>query len=333
MKKFSLRFLAGTAVIALAIVGIRFNAFAQSNGLGVTPKQSFTMRAGEQASNVLYITNLNKTQPLNVRLDVVDFEASGETGAAKLLQASDQPQTPWSLKPYITLPNFVTVPAGQSKPVQFTLKLPASLGAGTYYSAVEYIASTGSGQQQVSIAASTATLLFINVPGEVSELMTMQDFGMSSGGQNNKISSVFHKPPTFYSYRLKNSGNVAEQPAASIIITNFFGKKVGHVDNANPKAQLALIGQTRRFDGCNPKSTNTNDLPKDTNCIPMNLKPGFYTATLAVFYGQNGQQTRQIGATAHFWYLPWWFVIISLVILALIVYAIYRMYHKMARRR
>lgn len=331
MKKLSLRFSALALVLAVSLLVGGLKAGAQSNGLGVTPKLSFTMKAGEQASNSLYINNLNKTQPLNIHLQVVDFEASGENGSAKLLQASDQPLTKYSLKPYLSLPDNVVVPPGQSKQIPFTLKLPASVGAGTYYSAVEYIASTGSTQQQVNIAASTATLLFINVPGQVDELMTMESFGFSAttGGKSSYASS---SAPKYFSYRIKNSGNVAEQPAGSLIIKNIFGHTVAHVTNANPKAQLALIGQTRRFEGCNPRSTAADDIPKDSNCTPFHLKPGFYTATLAVYYGQNGQETRQIGATAHFWYLPWSFVVVFVIILALIIYTIYRLYHKTTRR-
>lgn len=297
---------------------------AQSNGLGVSPKESFTMHAGQSATNSLFLSNLNKTQPLTVRIRVVDFVAADESGTAKLLQASDQPQTPYSLKPYISIPDVVTVPAGQNKQVPFTLKLPANVGAGTYYSAVEYTTTAGSNPQNVSLSASTATLLFINVPGQVSELMTLQEFGFTkSNTLGSKISSVFHKQPEFFAYRVKNSGNVAESPVGSIIIKNIFGKTVAHIDSANPKSQVALIGQTRRFTGCNPISGAAEKLPLDTNCTPLKLRPGFYTATLAVFYGQNGQQTRQIGATAHFWYLPWGSVVLLIIILLAIVAAVY----------
>jgi hypothetical protein len=328
--KLLLKIAGAILVSAAAALLPTLQAAAQSNGLGVTPKESFTMKAGQQASNVLYLTNLNKTQQLNVKLTVVDFTALDESGTPKLLQASDQPQTPWSLKSYLTLPDFVTVPPDGTKQIPFTIKLPASIGAGTYYSAVEYTATAGENQQQVNVAASTATLLFINVPGNVSELLTMKSFGMAD---NNKFKSLFQKQPMFFDYRMTNSGNVAEAPAGSLLIKNMFGHLVAKVDNANPKSQLALIGQTRRFQGCNLKSTDPENLAKDSNCTPFNLKPGYYTATLAIFYGQNGQPTRQIGATSHFWYLPWSFVIEALVVLALLVYFLYRLYSRFTRRR
>jgi hypothetical protein len=276
--KIPLKIAAATfASISVALLPA-FHALAQSNGLGITPKQQFTMKAGEQASNVLYLSNLSKTQTLRVKLTVVDFTAKDETGTPKLLQASDQPQTPWSLKPYLTIPDIVSVPPEGNKQIPFTLKLPASIGAGTYYSAVEYTATAGENQQQVNVAASTATLLFINVPGDVSELLTMKSFGMFD---NNKFKSFFQKQPQSFAYRITNSGNVAEQPAGSMIIKNMFGHIVAKVSNANPK----------------------------------------------------GQATRQIGATSHFWYLPLSFIIEALIVIALIVYFLSRLYHRFSRRR
>jgi hypothetical protein len=324
-----LKIAAAALVSTTAALMPAIQAFAQSNGLGVTPKESFTMKAGQQASNVLYISNLSKTQSLRVKLTVVDFTAQDETGTAKLLQASDQPQTPWSLKPYLTLPDIVSVPPDGNKQIPFTIKLPADIGAGTYYSAVEYTATAGENQQQVNVAASSATLMFINVPGNVSELLTMKGFGMT----DNNFKSFFQKQPKSFAYRLTNSGNVAEAPAGSLIIKNLFGHIVAKVSNVNPKGQIALIGQTRRFTGCNLKSTAPEEIAKDSNCQPFNLKPGYYSASLAVFYGQNGQPTRQIGATGHFWYLPWSFIFEALVVIGLLVYFLSRIYSRFTRRR
>ncbi|HVO86261.1 MAG TPA: hypothetical protein VMT23_00820 [Candidatus Binatia bacterium] len=335
MKNLYLKLLA-VFVLGFAVVfAAHSQAHAQSNGLGVAPKQSYTMQAGQTATNSLYLSNLDKNAPLTVHINVVDFEAADQTGAARLLQGSDQPQTPWSLKPYLTVPDVVTVPAGASIQVPFTIKLPDNIGAGTYYSAVEYTATRGTNPQDVTIAASTATLLFINVPGNVSELMTVQDFGFT---KNNNPASHYKylftsNKPEYFGYRIKNSGNVAEQPAGSIVIKNIFGKTVVHINTANPKGQIVLIGQTRKFTGCNPASTAPEKLPLDSNCTPVNISPGFYTATLTIVYGQNGQPSRDIGATAHFWYLPLGWLIALIIIIVLIIVGIYWLYRKMSRHR
>jgi len=322
------------SALTLIFVGFHTSVSAQSNGLGITPKQSYTMQAGQTASNTLTLTNLNQVVPLTVHINVVDFEAKDQSGSAKLLQATDQPQTPWSLKPYLTIPDTVTVPAGGTKQVPFTIKLPANIGAGTYYSAIEYTAARNDNQQQVSLAASTATLMFINVPGNVSELMTLEGFGFTNNNQNDsKYVTLFRHQPEYFAYQIKDSGNVAEQPAGSIVIKNMFGKTVANINNANPKGQLVLIGQTRKFTGCNPESTAPEKVPLDSNCTPLHLRPGFYTANLVIIYGQNGQTARQITAVAHFWYLPWGWLIGIAIILALIIVFIYWLYRRLRHRR
>jgi hypothetical protein len=308
---------------------------AQSNGLGITPKLSYTIQAGNQRSDSLYINNLSTSQPLNLKLTVVDFKPQDETGTPQLLQASDSPVTPWSLKPYITLPQSVTIAPGKSKLVPFTIKIPASLGAGSYYSAVEYLAQNGNTPERVNVAASSATLLFATVPGQAKEQLSMEQFGATQTDKAGKISfkSVFGKPPSSFSYRIKNSGNISESPSGSIVIKNFFGKVVANIDSANPRSELVLIGQTRRFDVCYPKSTDSQNLGKNDNCKSLNLKPGRYTAEIQMLYGLNGQNSSQIGAKATFWYLPLWFVFALFIVLALISYGIYRLYRKLSAPR
>jgi hypothetical protein len=59
---------------------------------------------------------------------------------------------------------------------------------------------------------------------------------------------------------------------------------------------------------------------KDTTCAEPKLWPGRYTASLDVFYGQNGNQTHEITAVASFWYLPWWFLALVAIVIGLLVW-------------
>ncbi len=306
-------------------------AAAQSNGLGITPKLSYTVNAGEQRSDTLYVNNLSTSQVLNLKLKVIDFKPQDETGAPKLLQASDEPLTPWSLKPYMTLPDRVTIEPGKSKLIPFTIKIPKSVGAGSYYSAVQYTAVSDFDQEKVNVAASSASLIFVTVPGDASELLNLVQFGPYEGG---KFQTMFaSKPPASFAYRIKNSGNISESPSGSIVVKNFFGHVVRSIDNANPLGQLVIIGQTRRFEVCAPKSDKQEDLGKPSNCKPLKLMPGRYTAQIELLYGQNGKTNRQIGATSTFWYLPIWFVILALIVLTAIVYGGWRLYKKLVAPR
>jgi hypothetical protein len=300
-------------------------AYAQSNGLGITPRINLTTKPGGQVSDNLRINNLSNTQPLNVQVTLVDFKPADESGTPQLIQDPSAQPTAWSLRPYISLPEFITVPPGQSKLIPFTIKIPPNVGAGSYYSAVEYRAQNPQNQQKVTIAASSATLLFVNVEGNASELLSLLDFNLTEG---NQVKSSFNKAPSNFTYRLKNSGNLNEAPAGSIVIKNMFGHIVSNIDNVNPKSELALIGQTRRFNVCYPKSTAPSDLVKNDNCRPLKLQPGKYTAELVLLYGQNGQPSRQIGANASFWYLPLWFIIALILVLAVIAWLGYQIYRR-----
>lgn len=332
MKKISLALAAFLAAFILTALPLA-PASAQSNGLGVTPRISLTSRPGGTIRDSLRVTNLNPSQALNLKITIIDFRPAGETGTPQLLRDPNAEQTPWSLRPYLTIPENATVAAGQSANIPFTIRFPENVGAGSYYSAIEYEAVGATDQQRVNIAASTATLLFINVAGEASELINLLNFGPSEGGE---IKSIFSEPPQTFSYRIKNSGNLNESPAGSIVVKNMFGDIKANIDNVNPKGELALIGQTRRFEVCYPKSTEQTEIVKPENCQRLNLMPGRYTAELVLLYGQNGQPTRQIGATAVFWYLPPWFVAILaavLIALAWLVYTVYRRMKSSRRRR
>jgi hypothetical protein len=322
-------------VIAIAIIGSAFvtsaPVSAQSNGLGVTPKISLLSKPGGSISDNLRVTNLSNTQPLNLKVTLVDFRPINESGTPQLLQDPNAPLTPWSLKPYISIPELVNIPPGQAKNVPFTIKFPPSVGAGSYYVAVEYRAQGNTDQQKVTISASSATLLFVNVQGNATELASLLDFGPY---EKDHYKSFFTKSaPSNFSYRLKNGGNLNESPAGSLVIRNLSNHVVASINNVNPRGELALIGQTRRFQVCNPKDTSESQLPKENNCTPLKLTPGRYTAELVLFYGQNGQESRQIGANAAFWYLPLWFIAIVVVVLAAIVYTAYRIYRRFNKKR
>jgi hypothetical protein len=57
--------------------------------------------------------------------------------------------------------------------------------------------------------------------------------------------------------------------------------------------------------------------------------PGRYTAHLDIFYGQNGNQSKEIVADAVFWLLPWWFIIVVVVLLAALTGGIWWLQRKL----
>lgn len=319
---------------AIALLAVAFtllvttSAQAQSsNGLGVSPRKDYTVQPGKTISDTLYISNLSLRQDLQVELRVLDFGAQNETGAPALQLDPNAPQTPWSLKPFVKLPATVKVGAGKSANVPISVTIPEDQGAGSYYSAIQYSAVNPETKERVNISASTASLVFVTVPGETKEQMVMKQFGAWESNEQNTdgtFKSFFMgSAPKEFAYRLQNNGNVAERPTGSIVVKNIFGRTVKEIEDANARKQLVLIGQTRRVQVCMKSSVLESKAPngqqaEQTVCDDPGLWPGRYTAQVALYYGLNGASTQEIQASTTFWYIPWW-SIVALVILLLFI--------------
>jgi hypothetical protein len=322
------RGLLGLLVLFAAALFPAGNASAQSNALSITPRKDYNLKAGESVSDNITLTNLNRTQPLVVRLELIDFRAENESGTPQLLQEQNAQPTPWSIKDFVTLPQQVTVDGGKSTQIPITVNIPKNLGAGSYYSALQYavVADQGNGEQ-LTVAASGVTLIFVNVPGVARELLKFEQFGAfvpTPDGSSGNFSSLFvSSKPKVLAFRLTNQGNIAEVPSGTITIKGFTGKTVIDIPDANPKRQIALLGQTRRFETCiNPQvekvQGSTGVEVDQVLCKDPKLSPGRYSAELKLLYGSNGNETREITSTASFWYLPFWFIAVMLVVIGII---------------
>ncbi len=306
-----------------------------SSGLSIEPRKNYTINPGQTVKDKLTISNLDKGSGLNLSLKVIDFTYTDQSGTPKLYLADNAPITPWSLKPYTSLPSSQVIGPGESKSIDYSITIPKHLGAGSYYSAIIYRSGEGTGGN-VGLGASGVTLVFVSVPGTVNENMQLQKFGAYTSSDNGVTGAYTYiatqGAPQMIAYTLKNAGNVTEAPAGSVTLKNMFGKKVGTIGETNTTQALALIGQSRLFSTCIESKESqivqlggrTVDNKGKNQCVTPHMMPGLYTAHLDIFYGQNGNETHEITNTAHFWYLPWWFIIVVLIVLALIGFGIWK---------
>jgi Bacterial protein of unknown function (DUF916) len=319
-------------VIVVAALVVQNVAYAQSTGLGIAPRKDLTVQAGKSIEDKLYVTNLNKSASLKLTITVIDFASKNQTGSAALKLDKGADPTPWSLRPFVELPETITLAAGETKNIPYTVQIPKKQGAGSYYSAIQYTAEGAAGES-VSVNASAATLMFVTVPGKAQEQMTLQKFGpyvREDKQQDGVFRSLFiGAQPDRFAYILQNTGTVAESPAGSIEVTNIFGKHIRRVKDANPKRNVALIGQTRRFEVCLDTATKQvmdNGTPtKIEYCKPPNLMPGIYKVHLNAFYGINGSNTQEIDTTAILWYFPWWAIIVATAGIAVLAFVVYKL--------
>lgn len=341
MKRFK-----GIALVAIALLmGVVYllpaaSANAQSSAaLSITPKKNYLIEPGKSVDDTLIIRNLDSSSALELTLRVADFTFTDNGGTPKLFLDPDAAQTTWSLKPYITIPESVTVPAGGTKTVKMNVKIPAGHGAGSYYSAIVYSSGAPTGGGNVGLSASGVTLVFTQIPGQVTENLALKKLGVYDttvqGGNLSGYKFIVDKQPTTIGYTLENTGNVTEAPVGSITLKDLFGRET-KITEVNPTSSLALIGQTRTYNSCIKLASQQVDFSGSkttaTSCVNPGLWPGYYKISLDVFYGQNGNLTKEINGVGSFWYLPLWFVIVFLVILAIIVIAAWRTYVTIRRK-
>ncbi len=326
-------FMAAFAVLiatAYAMPALPVSAVSSAS-LSIVPRKNYTIEPGKSINDKLTVRNLDKTEALELNLRIVDFTFTDDGGSPKLMLAEDAPETTWSLKPYLTIPKTVTIEPKTSKTLDMSVAIPEGHGAGSYYSAIVY--STGSADGgNVGLSASGVTLVFTSIPGDVKEDLTLENFGAYSQqakdqGHKTGYQFITGQEPMTLAYTLKNNGNVTESPVGSISLKDMFGKE-RMINEVNPNSSLALIGQTRTFTSCIKLKAQEVDFngsrSESKACVSPGLWPGYYSATLNLFYGQNGNRTQEIVGNASFWYLPMWSVIVLAVAFLIISYYVWK---------
>lgn len=323
-----------TAVCSLVVAVMFFAptlpASAQSSAaLSIVPKKNYIIEPGKSVDDTLLIRNLDNTIPLKLTLRIVDFTYTDDGGTPKLMLDPDAPQTTWSLKPFMSVPEFIEIPPNESKSLDMSVKIPAGHGAGSYYSAIVYSSGAPTGGN-VGLSASGVTLVFTNIPGDVNEDLKLEKLGAYRDAVPGKPADFVYMTgtePQKVAYKLKNGGNVTEAPVGNITLTSMFGKKYV-INDVNPTRSLALIGQSRTYTACIKLEKQEvkvgSEKSKANTCVSPGLWPGYYTMDLDLFYGQNGNQTKEVVGNSSFWYLPAWFVFLFLVLLLVLAYLVWR---------
>lgn len=331
MKRIKSLVIAALVVVATLSAAYTPVSAQSSAALSIVPKKNYTVEPGKTVKDTLVIRNLDDQKTLELTLRVVDFTFIDDGGSPKLMLEEDAPQTTWSLKPFLKIPQTVKIPPKASKTLDMSVTIPAKHGAGSYYSAIVYSTGAPDGGN-VGLSASGVTLVFASVPGTVNENLKLEKFGAYNGTQGKDgYMFVTAEKPERMAYTLKNNGNVTQSPVGSITLKHMFGQKQVITD-INPNESLALIGQSRTFISCIKLKSESVDLEGSKSrtkaCTSPSLWPGRYSADLNIFYGQNGNRTQEIVGSASFWYMPLWFIIVLAILAVAIAYVIWRVVGK-----
>ena len=333
MKRFKGIVLAAFAVLLAATYALPASVSAQSAALSIPPKKNYIVDPGDSLDDTLMIRNVDNVMPLQLYLRVIDFTYTDEGGTPKLMLDENAPQTTWSAKPFIGVPQSVEIPAGGNMSIPIQVNVPQNQGAGSFYSAIVYSTTAPDGGN-VGLAASGVTLAFISVPGKVTEDLKLTKLGaydLTANESSDGYRFITGDEPKAIGYTLQNNGNVTASPVGSLTLKDIFGRETV-ISDINPNGSLALIGQTRTFTACiKIKEVDVNvsgSTAAGKTCDNSGLWPGLYAVTADIFYGQNGNNTNEIVKTAYFWYLPLWFIVAVIIILLIIGYFIFKLVRK-----
>lgn len=226
-----------------------------------------------------------------------DFVAAGEDGTPKLILDENE-KNPYSIKDWISPLPELTLKPRQILPITVIINVPANAAPGGYYGVVRFtgtppeLKDTG-----VSLSASLGTLLLLTVNGTPKENLSIEEFSVNKNGGTG---TVFESAPLQFVERLKNSGNIHEQPTGLATITDMFGNKVAVVNVYQPPTNI-LPGSTRKYDQM-----------LDSKTIGNKILFGRYTAELKLTYGTDKKVITQ---TISFWVIPYTLIGIAIALL------------------
>lgn len=293
------------AVFGLVLVtGWGFKAYSQNNdapgnGLRISPTRTeLTLNPGESKEFDVTVENISGG-PLVATPFVNDFIPSeDESGSPKILAEDDIENTPYSIKSFIQPLVSVPLKPGEKHDYTVIATAPKEIGPGAYYGALRF--STGAennGEGNIGLVANVASLVLINVTGDVVENVSLEEFAAIKGG---KTSSIFESRPDKILVRLKNNGNTFAKPFGKVTVKNWRNQVVGviEINNTDPKGNI-LPNSIRRFEV---------DFPQVS-------KYGRYKLEANLAYGEGGGNL--IPASKTIWVLPYR-VMIGLAILLVV---------------
>jgi hypothetical protein len=260
---------------------------------------------GQTINTQINLRDISLTKQI-VASQVDDFGADGEAGLPKINIDNSTPG-PYSIIKWISPPAELTLDSKQIKTLPLTIHVPINASPGGYYGVVRFTATApelkGTG---VALAPSLGALIFIRVNGDAKESMSVAGFVATNPGET-KSAWLFEQTPVNFDIRLQNTGNVFEQPAGVISITDMFGKKVADV-NVNEPPGYVLPHSIRKF------SQVLNEGQLGDRWLF-----GKYTATLKLTYGAKSQTLNE---TMTFWVIPWRLILVIIVVLIAVIIAL-----------
>jgi hypothetical protein len=279
-----------------------------TNGYRVSPvRTSLTIKPGSGTNLTVYIQNASSAVE-HLQVLVNDFQAPKDESGNPALLLSGEAAPEHSLKQFVTIPKRTfTLKPGQQMPVNVQIKVPAGTVGGGYFGAIRFAPIGVSGDKNVNLNASVASLVLITVPGNISEQLSIAGFGVSQGKDVTSASLrtiFFNNKDLKAIVRFQNSGNVQAQPFGKIVLKKG-SKTLGTYSINNTESPGSVLPDSIRRFGVNLNNVGSF---------------GKYKIEGNFGYGSKGQL---LTASATFYVIPIIVVIIALLLILLILFLIF----------
>lgn len=308
------------AVALLLIVLVAGPAKAQQEGASglqiVPPRSEIETTPGEIKDFTVLVKNVTSGS-ITVKAVLNDFEADNISGTPRIIVDVTK-RTPYTLEKMLKgLEDFELGP-GESKEVKLIVDPPTSSPPGAYFGAVRFSAipinqaNNDEGQRQVSLTASVAHLVLVQLSGDITEKIQVESVRAYRG---EKASSFFITKPDRMGVAIKNLGNGFAKPFGKVNISNMFGSPVYpyEMNVTNPRGVVLPDSSRTFFDELKNIST-----------------PGRYSVTASLAQGDGGEV---VNYSASFWYMPLWVIIALIVLIAVIGIVAYLIHRRRKNRR
>ncbi len=315
------------ATIMLGLFGYTTAQEGGGSGVSVSPTRTeLPILPGDSEEVTISVRNITSADII-ARPVLNDFEADGDGGSPRLLGPDEE--SAQSLASFIKGLDDVQLAPEESKDITFTVDVPQEAFPGGYYGAIRFqaIPVNESGEEnpgQISLTASVASLLFIEVPGDILEDVQV-DYVKAFVGENT--GSIFTSKPDFAGVSITNNGGSFIKPFGPVRVENFSGDTIltYEINNQDPRGNV-LPDSTRTFrDQLLVQETTVINGEESTEEYNPIKWPGRYKITADVSYG-NGGEIFTVSST--FWYVPSWLIIALVILVASLIGLGFYLYRK-----
>jgi hypothetical protein len=308
----------GFAVAVVVSTGLGAHAAApppgQASGLSISPlRQELTLKPGQADKIDITLKNITGG-PINAKVSVQDFQSDNITGNPQII-TDPNIKSPYSVRGFLIGLDNVPLALGEQKTFSIPVQAPANAAPGAYYGLIEYHAlpansGSTSGNNKVALSAAVSQLVFITVPGNITDRMQVNAIHVYRDKKGTKEGLFFTSPPKEVGIDLKNLGNGFAKPFGHVGLQNSSGKEIYSYElNGGITRALVLPNSSRIF---------KNEL--------KNIKrPGRYTIVANISYGSG---SAILTGKKTFWYIPTWVPAVLIVVLAILAAGVFT-----ARRR